>query len=189
MPSYPPPPSPVVLLSYYAGFGVALSFLVTHVLPSLVGGRALSSALPLTLHDVSLHVLAITAFVLYYACADVAGAGRGHFHFPKGRVYETNPADLPKITIYSVRAQLNQAEQFPFFFAASLFFTLVVSARLGGLLSAVWVALRMAYSTTYRARANEEDKKLGRFTVPCYIIMGAMASAAFVHTLRIVLFA
>ncbi len=177
----------MVLYANYAVFGTVLSFLATHVLPSFLGGRSISAIPTFNVHDYALYALAVSVFVIYYACADVGGVGTGKNKF-KGEVYETNPTELPKETIYAMRAQLNQAEQFPFFFASSLLFSVVVSARLAGALSVAWVALRIAYSTAYRARANDKDKRLGVFTVPCYILMCTMASTSCVHLLRIVLF-
>lgn len=65
-------------------------------------------------------------------------------------------------------------------------FSFVVNGRVGGLLAFIYLVMRQAYTSTYRASVGTtfETSGLAKFTVPCYFILNGMAAAVVVHMAR-----
>ena len=170
----PPPQS--AILAVYGVLGSALSFGV---------GRA-PGALPEDLFaELWLPVAAACLFIPLYSVYDVMGVGLAKAKWLAKRSSEKG-VDLPEAVLLAQRAQTNQVEQLPGFLTATFCFSFFVNGTAGGILALSWVILRVMYSKTYRASAGVafDDKGLVVYTLPCYFMLNAMATATLVHMLR-----
>lgn len=94
--------------------------------------------------------------------------------------------DVPEVLQLALRAQANQVEQMTNFTTSALAFSIFVNGKVGAAIAGAWVILRALYAHSYRSSVGKswEAKALGRFTIPCYFMLNAMAAATVVHVLR-----
>ena len=72
------------------------------------------------------------------------------------------------------------------FMAGSLMFSFLVNAKVGGVLSMMYLILRRLYCSTYRASVGKSlaDAGIVKYTIPCYFLLNGMNMAVVVHMLR-----
>uniref|UniRef100_A0A0G4FQ96 Uncharacterized protein n=1 Tax=Chromera velia CCMP2878 TaxID=1169474 RepID=A0A0G4FQ96_9ALVE len=184
------PPPPELLGAVYGVFGLVLSFAITHALPVSAGGRTLGH-IAVQAHEWAPFGLVCALFVMYYELYDVMGAGvaqlraidekkLGDKKFP---VHNTCPEKLPSYVLHAQRAQVNQVEQAPLTFLLGGLATLMASSAVAAVLVAVWAVVRAMYSMAYRKGSTS----LGSYTVPAYMVNGALAGLVTVHSVRLLL--
>jgi len=144
--------------------------------------------------EIWLTVLAISGFIFCYVVLDTIGSGRSKYT-PDGKsvgpppnelTYDEQPLRQPEAVYLAGRAQANQVEQMPGFITVAFMFSILVSGEVGGIFSLLWVILRQIYSHKMRASVGipMSAKGVQPFTGPCYMIVGSMATATFIHMAR-----
>ncbi|KAJ8605123.1 hypothetical protein CTAYLR_000439 [Chrysophaeum taylorii] len=166
------PPPPLMVLGIYLGLGAALSFGI---------GRTPGT---FAVADSSWTIFVVCLFFVWYSVYDVMTIGKVR---ADTKCFDAKKLDdIPEELHLALRAQGNQVEQMPHFVTSTLLFSVFVNAKAAALIAATWVTLRAMYAHTYRASVGTtfRDKRLGRFTIPCYFMLNAMAMATAIHMLR-----
>jgi len=169
------PPHGITFLPMYIFFGVITSF----------GFGREPGTLPHDWFDEFKYpALTTCVFVVCFNLFDTLGVGRARAKH--AYLDATNNQGMPEEVALALRAQANQVEQFPGFLAALWLYSFFVNGFSGGVMGSMWTVLRQLYSSTYRnsAGATVSEKGLGKFTLPCYFLLNAMAMGTVVHIVR-----
>lgn len=173
------PPHGITILPMYIAFGAITSF----------GFGREPGTLPTDwLAELKFPALATCVFVTCYNLFDTLGVGRVRAKYSYFDTTSSN-GPVPEEVALALRAQANQVEQFPTFLAALWLYSFFVSGFAGGVMGGMWTLLRQLYSATYRSSAgiSPAKKGLGKFTLPCYFLVNAMAMGTVVHVVRFAL--
>ena len=130
-------------------------------------------------------VIVTAVSVLDYEFMSVMGSGLARRATGLSDYVTRCKAKSPPGYGWALRAQMNQLEQLVPFYVSLWAYALFVNATAAGVLGGLWLAIRFMYGIAMRADASVslKDKGVGKYTIPCYFIVGGMATAACIQAL------
>jgi hypothetical protein len=159
---------------------------VVGAIASFFLAKPLESPFVFDTRDLAWPLVAFTLAASMYAY-DLMQVGGSRQKFKLWDTYlKADAAKLPIEYVAACRAQTNQTEQLVVFVPALFLGTLFFNARVSGALGIVWVLVRTAYAEHFRSSTALafKDKGLGKFTIPCYMIISTLHIAAVFNVLR-----